>query len=34
VLFESPRDDIRIVAEGLATLSTKFDAVHRPGGPA
>jgi hypothetical protein len=29
VLFESLRDDIRIVAEGVAALSAKVDALNR-----
>ena len=29
VLFESLRDDIRILAEGFATVSLKLDSLHR-----
>ena len=29
VLFESLRDDIRVLAEGFATVSTKLDSLQR-----
>lgn len=32
VLFESLHDDIRMIAEGLASLGTKFDAHFSSGG--